>query len=75
MFMKEAPESLQFASKQLYREKLKSMSNVGTHFSTRKNLLKKIREKIGIGKNYWLKKVNIDTINWEKVFDRFADHR
>ena len=52
MFMKEAPESLQFASKQLYREKLKSMSNVGTHFSTRKNLLKKIREKIGVGKNY-----------------------
>ena len=25
-------------------------------------------------KKYW-EKVNIDTINWEKVFDRSADHK
>ena len=25
-------------------------------------------------KIYW-EKVNIDTINWEKVFDRSADHK
>ena len=37
---------------------------VTPHFSTRQNLLKK----------YW-KKINIDTINWEKLFARFADHK
>ena len=36
------------------------------------NLLKKYREKII---NYWLRKVNIDTINWEKRFDRPDDHK
>ena len=27
-----------------------------------------------IEKKYW-KKVNIDTINWEKLFDRPVDHK
>ena len=25
--------------------------------------------------SYWLKKVNIDTINWEELFYRSADHK
>ena len=24
---------------------------------------------------YWLRKANIDKINWEKLFDRSADHK
>ena len=36
------------------------------------NLLKKYWEKII---NYWLRKVNIETINWEKLFNRSADQR
>ena len=34
------------------------------------NLLKKHWEKII---NYWLRKVNIDTNNWEQIFDRSTD--
>ena len=36
------------------------------------NLLKKYWEKII---NNWLRKVNIDTISWEELFDRSADHK
>ena len=25
--------------------------------------------------NHWLRKVNTDTINWEKFFERSADHK
>ena len=37
----------------------------------RLNLLKKYWEKIII--NYWLRKVNIDTINWEELYDGSAE--
>ena len=36
------------------------------------NVLKKYGEDII---NYWLRKVNVKTINWEKLFDRSADHK
>ena len=42
---------------------------ITTHFSTRQNLLKKIFRKDRLTKVY------IDTINREKVIDRFADHK
>ena len=59
------------------------------HFSTGKNLLKKILKKDKYwhnqlrkpflpGKSHWKKyweKINIDTIHWEKVFDRSAGHK
>ena len=32
-------------------------------------------EKRNIWKIYWLGKVNIDTINWEKLFDRSTDYK
>ena len=48
---------------------------VTTHFSTEQNLSKKYWEKINIGKKYWLRKINIDKIKWEKLFDRSADHK
>ena len=35
------------------------------------DLLKKYWKKII---NYWLRMVNVDTINWEKLFDRTANH-
>ena len=38
---------------------------VTSHFSTRQNLLKK---------KYW-EKIDIDIINWEKLFDRSADDK
>ena len=34
------------------------------------NLLKKYWEKLI---NYWLRKVNIDTTNWEKIFGKSTD--
>ena len=37
---------------------------------TLRNILKKYWEKII---NYWLRKVNIDATNWEKVFDGSTD--
>ena len=43
--------------------------------NTFQNLLKKYREKVNIGKNYWLRKENIDKINWENLFGRSADHK
>ena len=52
------------------------------HFSTGQNLLKKIEKRwiltksFSNGKNllkkYW-EKINIDLIDWEKVFDRCTD--
>lgn len=33
-------------------------------------LLKKILGKDNTNKNYWLIKVDIDTINWERLFNR-----
>ena len=50
-------------------------SHWGKHFSTGQNLLKKYQEKINIDKNCCLKKVDSDTINCEKLFDRSADHK
>ena len=35
------------------------------------NLLKKYWKKVII--SYWLRKVNIDTINWEKLYDGSAE--
>ena len=32
-------------------------------------------ENRNIGKDYGLRKVNIDTINWEKLFDGSDDHK
>ena len=37
----------------------------------RLNLLKKYWEKIII--NYWLRKVNIDTVNWQELYDGSAE--
>ena len=36
------------------------------------DLLKKYWYKII---NYWLGKINTDIINWEKLFDRYAEHK
>ena len=38
------------------------------------NLLKNYLENI-MDYNYWFRKVNIDTINWEKLYGRSADHK
>ena len=38
-------------------------------------MLEKILGTDNIGKNYWLQKVNIDTINWERPFGRSADQK
>ena len=35
--------------------------------------IEKYREKIII--NYWLRKGNIDPVNWKKLFERFVYHR
>ena len=45
------------------------------HFFTGQNILKQYSEKINICKNYWFRKVNIDRINWEKLFVRSTDHK
>ena len=46
-----------------------------TIFHMGKSIKKKYREKINVGENYCLRKVNIDKINSEKVFDRSTDHK
>ena len=57
------------------------ISNIGwstQHFSARQNLFTLLKKILGKDK-YWQKllieKVNIDTINWEKFFDRSADYK
>ena len=47
---------------------------VTTYFQRAKYIEKNIDKK-NIGKTYWLRKVNIDIIIWENIFDRSADHK
>ena len=46
-----------------------------TSFKVNESRYKSIKKMLRRDNSLWFRKVNIDAINWEKLFDRFAGHK